>query len=135
MKKLFSTRFSDTSASIALLVLRIGLGVMMIPHGYNKLVNFASKSATFADPFHIGSSTTLILVIFAEFFCASLLVLGLLTRFACIPLIATMSVALFHSHNGQIFGAGEKAGLYLAGFIALVLMGPGKISTDRLIGK
>ncbi len=135
MKKLFSTKYSTQSVTISLLLLRLALGALMIPHGYQKLVNFASRSSGFSDPFHIGGPASMSLAIFAEFFCAVLLVLGLMTRFACIPLIVAMSVALFHAHNGEIFGNGEKAALYLAGFIVLLLMGPGKISVDKLIGK
>ena len=107
----------------------------MIPHGYDKLMNFAVKSAKFADPFHIGSTTSLAMVVFAEFFCAILIVAGLMTRLASIPLIIVMGVALFMSHNGDIFGEGEKAALFLFGYVALLFSGPGKISVDKLIGK
>ena len=58
-----------------------------------------------------------------------------MTRLAAIPLIIAMSVAVFFSHHGRIFGDGEHAALYLAGYMALLFTGPGKISMDRLIGK
>ena len=135
MKKLFSTKYSDRTITISLFLLRVAVGGLMIPHGYKKLMNFAAKSSTFSDPLHIGSPLTMSLVIFAEFFCAGLIVLGLLTRLATIPLIIAMSVALFISHNGQVFGEGEKAALFLAGYLVILLTGPGKISADRLIGK
>ena len=107
----------------------------MIPHGYQKLMNFAAKSSGFSDPFHIGGPASMSLTIFAELFCAVFVVLGLITRFACIPLIVAMSVALFYAHHGQIFGDGEHAALYLVGYVALLFTGPGKMSVDRLIGK
>lgn len=135
MKKLFSTRYSDKSISFSLLVLRLFLGGLMMPHGYQKLKNFANGTAGFSDPFHIGGTASLSLTIFAELFCALLVVLGLMTRVACIPLIIAMSVALFYSHQGQIFGDGEHAALYLSGYIALLFTGPGKISLDKLVGK
>ncbi len=135
MKKLFSTKYSDRSVSFALLLLRLSLGGLMIPHGYDKLMSFAAKSSGFSDPFHIGGPASMSLTIFAEFFCAVFIVLGLMTRLACIPLIATMSVALFYAHHGQIFGDGEHAALYLMGYTALLFTGPGKISMDKLIGK
>jgi len=135
MKKLFSTRYTDNSISFALLVLRIALGGLMIPHGYQKLMTFAAKSSSFSDPFHIGSAASLSLTIFAEFFCAVFVMIGLMTRLATIPLIVAMSVAVFVAHKGQVFGDGEHAALYLAGFIALLFTGPGKISMDKLIGK
>lgn len=135
MKKLFTTRYSDRSVSFAALIMRLVFGGLMIPYGFNKLFHFAKMSATFADPFHIGHSPSLILVIFAEFFCAIFVVLGLFTRPACIPLIVTMSVVVFHVNHGNIFGKGELATLYMAGFIALLFTGPGKMSLDRLLGK
>ncbi len=135
MKKLFSTKYSDNSISFALLLLRLSLGGLMITHGFKKLMNFAAKSANFADPFGIGGPASMSLTIFAEFFCAIFILIGLMTRLACIPLIIAMSVALFMSHDGKIFTEGEMAGLYLLGYIALFFTGPGKISMDRLIGK
>jgi len=135
MKKLFSTRYSDQSISISLFLLRLAVGGLMIPHGYQKLLNFGTKSAGFTDPFHIGGPASMSLVIFAEFFCAGLLLLGLATRLATIPLIITMSVALFIAHKGEIFGDGEHAAMYLAGYLILLFVGPGKISVDKMIGK
>lgn len=135
MKKLFSSKYSDNTISFSLLLLRLSLGGLMIPHGYKKLMNFATKSSGFTDPFQMGGPASMCLTIFAEFFCAIFIVLGLMTRLACIPLIIAMGVAVFYSHNGQVFGDGETAALYLAGFIALLFTGPGKISMDRLIGK
>ena len=135
MKKLFSTKCSTASFTIATFILRIGLGALMIPHGYSKLTKFASRADTFSDPFNIGSVTSMSLVIFAEFFCAAFILVGFLTRFASIPLIIAMSVALFYSHNADFFGEGEKASLFLCGYIALLFTGPGNVSLDRLIGK
>ncbi|HEU0109493.1 MAG TPA: DoxX family protein [Flavisolibacter sp.] len=136
MKKLFSTGVSDNALSFALLVLRIGAGsLMMINHGLDKLMHFAQKAPRFADPFHIGSTTSLSMVVFAEFFCAAFIILGLFTRLATIPLIIAMSVALFFAHKGEFFGKGESAGLFLVCFIALLFTGPGKVSLDRFVGK
>jgi putative oxidoreductase len=135
MKKLFSTKYSDNGISFATLLMRLALGGLMIPHGYNKLINFASLSSKFSDPFHIGSSVSLGLTIFSEFFCGVFIVLGLMTRFACVPLIVNMAVAVFFAHKGDFFNTGEKATLYLFCFIALLFTGPGKISMDKLIGK
>ncbi len=135
MKKLFSIKYTDNGISFATLLLRLALGGLMIPHGYSKLISFASKSSSFADPFHIGHATSMSLVIFAEFFCAVFIVLGLFTRLACIPLIIGMSVALFYIHNGDFFGKGELATLFLFGYLALLFTGPGKVSLDKFIGK
>ncbi|MGZ5219562.1 MAG: DoxX family protein [Chitinophagaceae bacterium] len=135
MKKLFSIKYSDNGITFATFLLRLALGGLMIPHGYNKLINFASKSSTFSDPFHIGHPTSMALVIFAEFFCGVFVLLGLFTRLACIPLIITMAVIVFYVNKGDFFGDAEKPALFLFGYLALLFTGPGKISMDRLIGK
>lgn len=136
MKKLFSTGVSDNAFSLAILVLRLGAGsLMMIQHGLDKLVHFAQKSQKFPDPFGIGSTTSLSLVVFAEFFCAAFIILGLFTRLASIPLTIAMGVALIFAHKGVIYGEGESAGLYLVCFLTILLTGPGKLSLDRFIGK
>lgn len=136
MKKLFSTSVSENALAFALLILRLGAGcLMLVTHGFNKLSHFANLAPRFADPFHIGSTTSLALVVFAEFFCAAFVVLGLFTRLACVPLVIAMSVALFSAHKGDFFGKGEAAGLFLIVFFLLLFTGPGKVSLDRLIGK
>jgi putative oxidoreductase len=136
MKKLFSIKYSDNAVSFAALLLRIALGAMMLPHGFSKLMSFATKSGSFPDPFHIGSTPSICLVIFAEVFCSVFIILGLFTRFACIPLIVDMAVAMgYATHHWTAFGEGEKEALFLAGFITLLFIGPGKISIDRFIGK
>ena len=136
MKRLFSIRTSDSALSIATLLLRVGAGaLMLVNHGLDKLMHFAEKSGRFADPFGIGSTTSLSLTVFAEFFCAAFIILGLFTRLAAVPLVIAMSVALFYAHKGQFFGDGESAALYLTAFLAILLLGPGKASLDRFIGK
>ena len=135
MKKIFNTKYSDNSISFALLLLRLSMGGLMIPHGYKKLMSFAARSSTFFDPFHISGPASMGLTIFAEFFCAFFILVGLMTRLASFPLIVIMSVAVFCSYQGKIFGDGEQATLYLTGYITLLFTGPGKISMDKLIGK
>ena len=83
----------------------------------------------------IGSTVSLVLVVFAEVICSSLLVLGLLSRFAALVLVILTAVIVFKSAHGNIFGEGEKATLFLLGFLALLLVGPGRYSVDAAMGK
>jgi putative oxidoreductase len=108
---------------------------MCINHGYDKLVHFADRKERFVNFLGMGSATTLALVIFAEFFCSLLLMLGLFTRITVVPLIIAMVYAFFVSHDGNLFGKGESAALFLTGFIAILLCGPGRISVDGMIAK
>jgi len=135
MRKLFSTKVSDNALSFALFLLRIAFGgLMLVNHGWGKLTNFSAMSGKFADPFGIGMTTSLALTVFAEFFCAAFIVLGLFTRLAAIPLVIAMAVAFFYAHKGN-HKEGEMALLYLTTFLAILIAGPGKASVDRLINK
>lgn len=136
MKKLLSTNYSDLSFNISLFLLRVVPGLMMmVNHGYGKLVHFAERKDKFMNFMGIGSTTSLALAIFAEFFCAFLLITGLFTRLCVLPLVITMAVALFKANNSEIFGDGEDAALYLTVFTGILLLGPGKFSVDGVMGK
>lgn len=135
MKKLLSTKYTASAFNIAMLILRVGLGGLMLPHGYDKLVHFATYKKDFMNFLGMGNTLSLALLIFAEFFCSLFLLVGLFSRLIVIPLIFAMSVALFKAHNGEIFGDGEHAALFITGFLVILLVGPGKISADGMMGK
>jgi len=124
-----STR--ELGRDVGLLVMRSMAGAMLVlGHGWPKLASFSSKAANFPDPLGISSSVSLSLAVGAEFFCGILLILGLATRLASIPLIVTMLVAAFIVHAGADFSKIEPAMLYLVLFITLLFTGPGAWSVD-----
>ena len=135
MKKLLSVSYRDWAFNLAMLILRVCAGVLIIPYGYKKLIHFAEQKDKFTNFMGIGSPLSLSLVIFAEFFCGMLIVLGLFTRLAAIPLIIVMSVVLIKVNHGNIFGKDEHVAFFLACFTAIFLCGPGKASADGLINK
>lgn len=135
MKKLLSTKYSAGAFSAAMLILRLGLGILMMAHGYNKLIHFGELQHKFMNFMGMGSTASLALVVFAEFFCSLFLIIGLFTRLAAIPLIIATCVMVFKAHNGEVFGDGETAALYLTGYLVLLLVGPGRVSVDSMIGK
>ena len=136
MRRLFSTGVTDGAFSFAMLLMRVGIGsLMLMQHGLDKLMHFSRIAPHFADPFGIGSTTSLAMVLFAEVFCATFVILGLFTRLACIPLVIAMAVALFYASHGQFFGKGELPGLYLVCFLVILFNGPGSVSLDRFIAK
>ena len=135
MRRIISTKYTPGAFNFAMLVLRVGLGVLMLSHGYHKLIRFNTMSGNFLNLFGLGSTLSLTLDIFAEFFCSIFLILGLFTRLAIIPILIAMTVALFKAHHGDIFGAGERAAIYLACSITILFCGPGRISVDGMIGK
>lgn len=135
MKKLLSTQYSQGSFNFALLVLRVISGILLLPYGYNKLIHFAELRHGFLNFLGMGSTISLSLVIFAELFCPVFIILGLFTRLAVIPPLIGLSVALFKVQHADIFGKGEHTALFLAAFFVILLVGPGRISTDGAMGK
>jgi putative oxidoreductase len=135
MKKLLSTKYSAGAFNTAMLLLRLAVGLLMIAHGYDKLVHFSQYQAKFMNFLGLGTTVSLALVVFAEFFCSIFLILGLFTRLSAIPLIITMAVALVKAHKADFLGEGEMATLYLACYAVLLILGPGKISVDGMTGK
>lgn len=131
MKTLLSIK--PLSTDWALLALRIFAGGAMLSHGIPKLIKALNGDLGFGDPLGIGSELSFILVIFAEFLCSILLILGLTTRFALIPLMITMAVGYFIVHGGDDFASKELPFLYLSIYIVLFLTGPGKFSLDARI--
>ncbi len=135
MKKLFSTNYTENVFNIALLILRAGVGLLMIPRGYQKLIHFSERKDSFMNFLGMGSTVSLSLVVFTEIVCAGLLILGLLSRFAALALVILTTVIVFKVNNGDIFGKGELAMLYLLGSFTVLLVGPGKYSVDGAMGK
>ena len=135
MKKLLSISYKEWAFDLAMLVLRGVAGALIIPHGYDKLVHFAGMKNSFMNFMGIGTTLSLSLVIFAEFFCGMFIALGLFTRLAAIPLVIAMGVAVFKANHGDIFGRGADGTMFLAIFVAILLCGPGRASADGLINK
>lgn len=125
----------NNTFSIGISFFRLVIGVLMLTHGFAKLSNFEMMSSQFPDILGIGSQWNLILVIFAEFGCSILLILGLFTRLSTIPLIITMLVAIFVAHAADPFTIKEMPVLYLTIYIFILIVGSGKLSVDYLLNK
>lgn len=131
IKKLMAPGSTGWATDLGLFVIRFGFGFMMLfGHGWVKWINFSLMSASFPDPLGVGNATSLLLAIFAEVACALLVMTGLFTRIALLPLIFTMLVAFFGIHGADPFATRELSMVYLLVFSTLLLTGPGKYSAD-----
>ena len=117
---------------VACFLLRVSLGSMMLfGHGLDKLSNFSEKSGKFPDPLEIGSTLSLSIATFTEFFCALAIIIGIWTRYASTLVMLTMGTAAFIFHGSHPFKTKELAMVYFFGFLAVSLTGPGKFSVDH----
>ncbi|QDT10875.1 Putative oxidoreductase CatD [Planctomycetes bacterium K23_9] len=123
----------DKPISAGLLVLRVGIGGMMLVHGLTKLNGFSVMADKFPDPIGVGSQLSLIMAIAAEVGCSLLLIIGFATRLAAIPLAFTMIVALFIVHADDPWKAKELAAVYLLVYASLLMTGAGSFSIDHCV--
>jgi putative oxidoreductase len=136
MKRFFSTQYSQFSFNLSMFLLRAGSGAILFYNfGLHKLLKFSEMKDGFSDPLHIGHTYSLILIIFAEVFCALLLVAGLMTRFAAFALVAAFIIIVFIVHKNSPVNQYVDAILFLLAFITILFCGPGKWSLDKMIGK
>lgn len=136
MKRIFSfykATTYGTSADLGLLILRFGVGLLMMGHGWSKLIGFNENAANFYDFLGLGGEISLGLTVFAEFFCSILLVLGLGSQLVLIPLTILAVVIVFDVKGGDALAEKELALMYLVGYVALILTGPGRFSIDYYI--
>ena len=110
-------------------------GLMAINHGLMKISLFSENPESFSDPVGIGSSTSYYLVVFAEAICSGLVLLGLFTRLALLPLLVAMAVAVFQVQWSNPMTDKELPLLYLSVYVAIWLLGPGRFSLDAMVIK
>lgn len=120
------------TTDVGLLILRTGAGLSIaVGHGWGKAMRLVEGNTSFADPIGIGELPSLVLATFAELVCALLVVVGLRTRWAALPVVVTMAVAAFLQHAGDPFGKRELAVVYGVVFLALAFTGGGRYSIDK----
>jgi putative oxidoreductase len=122
-----------------LLGLRVWFGLsLFLKHGWEKPTNFAQMAQHFPNPFHIGPVASLLFALISDAICSILVLLGLGTRWAALWIFANIFIAWSFVHDFQFFGRGADHGeamvLYMGGFLALAIIGPGRISLDYKLG-
>ena len=133
MRNIFSHKSLNTD--LASFLLRLIFGGLFVRFGYMKITSFQDLLPIFPDPIGIGSTLSLMLVIFSEFFCGFLVTIGLMTRLAIIPIFITMTVVVFIIHKQAPFD--EKTLPLLLWLLCLVIfiLGAGNLSVDKKLFK
>ncbi len=126
---------------LGLLLLRVGLGIMFMVHGYPKLVGGPTAWAGIGGVMGtvgLGFAPAFwgFMAAVAEFGGGLLLVLGLWFRLACFVLLITMIMAtVMHVSKGDGFSGYSHALESAFVFLGLLFAGPGQYSLDeRLYG-
>lgn len=119
--------------SIGLLVLRVGLGVLMLLHGIAKLKGVDGVGNMLVEKgipkfFAYG-------VYLGEILAPLMLIIGFRTRVAALLVTCTMLVVIFIAHSENVLAlsktggwANELPGLFLIGVLTLLFTGGGKFA-------
>jgi putative oxidoreductase len=130
-------------SDFALLVVRVIVGIIIAAHGWQKLADIGP--ANFGQTLLVQSGVPSpifmgYVVTFTEVIGAILLIVGLLSRLVALVLTINLGIAtlLVNVHVGLLSsteGVGAELPLALiAGVLAILLAGPGRLSLDYLLG-
>jgi len=121
---------------LALLLLRLGLGVILVFHGYPKLFTHTHEAMQGFE--HMGFPAYFVYIAgVVEFFGGCLLIVGLFTRIAGLLVAAEMAVALVKVHG--LISNPAKVDNYqfplavAVGAFTLAALGAGLVSIDQAI--
>ncbi len=130
-----TVRYLDRLQPLALLVMRLSLGVIMVVHGYHKVFGGLQHHAQFVAS--LGLPAWLAYVSsFAEFLGGLLVLAGFFSRPAALAICIDLAVAIWkvHWHNGFTGNGGIEFPLAAATLaFALIFFGAGPISLDHIL--
>ncbi len=142
--------FFATDDGWAGLILRLTMGLVMFPHGAQKLLGwlggfgFSGTMGFFTGTMHLPWIIAF-LVIMGEFFGSLALIAGFFSRFVAASFVIIMVGAIATSHlphgffmnwSGQQQGEGYEYHLLVIGMsLALMLTGAGRWSVDRMVAQ
>jgi|HubBroStandDraft_1064217.scaffolds.fasta_scaffold00946_1 putative oxidoreductase len=122
---------------LAPLLGRLAVGLLFMSTGWGK-VHSIDKVTAFFESLHIPApGPNAVVVGYSELIGGTLLVLGLATRLAAIPLIVSMVVAILTAKLGDLHNVFDLVGFdeftYLVVLVMIVLIGPGAVALDHLL--
>lgn len=130
----------DRARDVGLLVARVGLGGMMMAHGWPKVIDPAKWPRLGAAMSHLGIDLFPTFwgaaASFTELIGGALVALGLFTRPAATLVVVTMAVAWWsHFAGGDPFRSWSHSAETGLGFLIFVFVGAGRHGLDSLLRK
>jgi putative oxidoreductase len=120
-------------------VARLTLGLVFVESGWGKLHDLPKVVAYFSDLGIPAAQFQAPLAAGTELLCGILMLLGLATRLASLPLIGTMLVAILTARRSELHGLSDLFGfieyLYIVLCLWLGAYGAGPISLDAVFAR
>lgn len=120
---------------VALLLLRIGVGVVFVLAGWGKLTGIEGAQGFFSDLGIPLAGIMAWVVAIVEFFGGLMVLLGARIRIPALLLAFVMVVALLTTKIGGEFGPARVDILLLLMNLSLFVLGSGKYSADKLMSR
>ena len=125
------------AATVALTLLRVGVGLILIAHGWQKLTDIAGTTAGFASIGIPNPRLAVYLAILGEFFGGIGLTVGALTPLAALGPVLTLACGIYFVHRGNgLFlenHGWEYALTLLLVSLYFVAHGAGPLSIDAMV--
>jgi len=118
---------------VALLLLRLGVGLIFVVAGWDKLMDISGPQAFFADIGIPLAGLMAWVVAIVEFVGGLMVLAGAYIRIPTPLLAVIMGVAIFTVKLGQGFGAMRLDLMLLFAALALFILGSGRYSVDYMM--
>ena len=122
---------------LAPLLGRLAVGLLFLSTGWGKVHSIPKVTHFFEELGIPAPGLNAVVVGYSELICGTLLVVGLVTRLATLPLAVSMCVAILTAKRGDLHGIFDLVGFdeftYLVVLVMVAIIGPGAVSADHLI--
>ena len=126
---------ADKLSWLGPLLARVTLGIVFVQSGWGKLHDLDKVTGYFTELHIPAPAFQARLVAGTELIGGALLLIGLLSRLAALPLAFSMVIAIITAKRAELTGATALFGfdewLYIVVFVWIALCGPGAVSLDR----
>ena len=124
---------------LPLLLVRASLAAVFVPSGWGKLHDLGKVTGFFTEIGIPAPHFNAVQVALSELGCGALLLVGLVSRLAAMPLVISMTVAIITAKRADISGVTDLFAvdefIYILMAIVVIALGPGAVSIDGLLAR
>lgn len=124
---------------LPLLFVRASMAAVFVPSGWGKLHDLQKVTEFFTELGIPAPGFNATLVAVTELGCGLLLLIGLASRLAAIPLVISMTVAIITAKRADISGIVDLFAMdefvYIVMAIVVLVLGAGALSVDGQLGR
>ena len=138
MRKFFQHIISvSTSAgtfNFSMLIFRVALSLeLMVVHGFKKIGIHVAEAEKVPNPLHLPEIINNAFAISANLIFPVLVILGLFTRIAILPILAVTLTGYFVLHWNDALLIKDTPFMYSLSYLLIMVLGPGRYSVDYFI--